>query len=246
MRIIVTNDRPRLDTTTPSTTPGDPTLDVLLDKIPAGGRLSITQVSIPVGSGLREHDHGDAEVVLIPIFGEVTVRSSSQRETLVPGRIALLPRGERVALANETREPATLIMVLTDIGAAAGAPAPIAADSSSTPVAPTSVATDETHWVRAGLADDVEDDSAVHVDLQGHALCIARSRGLLYALRDECSHGQVQLSEGEVDDGYVECWMHGSRFDLATGIPDCLPATQPVTVYPVRVIDGGIDIALPC
>ena len=35
-----------------------------------------------------------------------------------------------------------------------------------------------------------------------------------------------QLSEGEVDDCTVECWLHGSRFDLRTGKPTGLPATE--------------------
>ncbi len=33
----------------------------------------------------------------------------------------------------------------------------------------------------------------------------------------------------------IECWLHGSRFDLRTGKPTGLPATEPVPVYPVTV-----------
>ncbi|MEO8851825.1 MAG: non-heme iron oxygenase ferredoxin subunit [Allobranchiibius sp.] len=106
-------------------------------------------------------------------------------------------------------------------------------------------AAEEAQWVPAGRADRVEEDSAIHADLEGYAVCIARSQGSFFALRDECSHGQVQLSEGDVDDGYVECWMHGSRFDLRTGIPVCLPATAPVAVYSVRLTGGIIEVALP-
>lgn len=98
--------------------------------------------------------------------------------------------------------------------------------------------------MRACPADRVEDDNAIHTDLEGHALCIARSHRHVYAIRDERSQGQVQLSEGEIDDGYVECWMHGSHFNLRTGIPACLPATQPVAVYPVRLTDADIHDAL--
>lgn len=233
MRVIAANH----ESSHPSSAPGDPTVQVLLDHLPTGQQLSITQVSIPADSRLREHDHGDAEVVLIPVFGELIARSGSQRERLVPGRVALIPRGERVEYANETPAPATMIMVATDIEPARDERA-VASPSNATD-------TDQAHWVPAGLADQVADGTAVHVDLQGHALCIARSQGHLHALRDECSHGQVQLSEGEVDDGFVECWMHGSRFDLRTGIPACLPATQPVAVYPVRITDGTIEVALP-
>ena len=45
------------------------------------------------------------------------------------------------------------------------------------------------------------------------------------------------VSEGEIDDQTIECWLHGSRFDLVSGRPTGLPATKPVPVYPVK-IDG--------
>ncbi|MFZ2625942.1 MAG: non-heme iron oxygenase ferredoxin subunit [Propionibacterium sp.] len=63
------------------------------------------------------------------------------------------------------------------------------------------------------------------------------SDGEVHALLDECSHGAVQLSEGDFDpaDGTLECYLHGSRFDVCTGAPLNPPATQPVPVYPVRV-----------
>ena len=65
-----------------------------------------------------------------------------------------------------------------------------------------------------------------------------------YAVRDECSHAAVALSEGEVDGCTLECWLHGSRFDLRTGEPTGLPATEPVPVYPVEVRDGEVYVSL--
>jgi 3-phenylpropionate/trans-cinnamate dioxygenase ferredoxin subunit len=60
-----------------------------------------------------------------------------------------------------------------------------------------------------------------------------------YALADRCSHADVRLSEGEVDpdECSVECWKHGSTFNLLDGEPQSLPATRPVAVYEVR-LDG--------
>ena len=57
------------------------------------------------------------------------------------------------------------------------------------------------------------------------------------AIDDTCSHANVSLSEGDVEDGEIECWLHGSRFDLRSGQPTGLPATAPISVYPVK-IDG--------
>jgi 3-phenylpropionate/trans-cinnamate dioxygenase ferredoxin subunit len=68
--------------------------------------------------------------------------------------------------------------------------------------------------------------------------------GSFYAAYDECSHAQVALSEGELDGCTLECWLHGSRFDLRTGAPTGLPATEPVAVYPVEIRDGDVFVSL--
>ncbi len=100
-------------------------------------------------------------------------------------------------------------------------------------------------WVPAGPLAQLGEETAVHLDLAGYPVCLARSQGRVHALLDICSHGQVALSDGDVEDSQVECWLHGSRFELAGGVPTGPPATRPVPVYPVRVIDGGIEVAMP-
>jgi 3-phenylpropionate/trans-cinnamate dioxygenase ferredoxin subunit len=88
---------------------------------------------------------------------------------------------------------------------------------------------------RVCALDDIPEEGALRVELGGKPLCIARSQGEVFALSDICSHADVSLSEGDVEDGTVECWLHGSRFDLRTGAPTGLPATKPVATYPVTV-----------
>jgi 3-phenylpropionate/trans-cinnamate dioxygenase ferredoxin subunit len=100
-------------------------------------------------------------------------------------------------------------------------------------------------WVPTVPLADVPDEGATHVDVAGVPVCLARSRGVVYAILDECSHGRVRLSEGEVADGAVECWLHGSTFDLGTGAPKCPPATAAVPVYPVRVVADVVEVAVP-
>ena len=92
-------------------------------------------------------------------------------------------------------------------------------------------------YQRVCAVDDVADGSAVRVMIDGVPVAVVRSDGEVYAIHDVCSHANVALSEGEIDDQTIECWLHGSRFDLVTGRPTGLPATQPVPVYPVK-IDG--------
>ena len=95
-------------------------------------------------------------------------------------------------------------------------------------------------WFRACSTGDVPDEGAIRVMYDGLPVCVARSQGRFYALHDVCSHAEVPLSEGEVENGTIECWLHGSRFDLGTGCPLGLPATQPVPVYSVK--EDGDDV----
>ncbi|NTW40917.1 MAG: non-heme iron oxygenase ferredoxin subunit [Cellulomonadaceae bacterium] len=94
----------------------------------------------------------------------------------------------------------------------------------------------------ACLTSDLAPCSALRVELEGSSgtveVAVVRdANGDLHAISDICSHGQVSLSDGEVEGTTVECWLHGSTFDLRTGAPLALPATRPVPVYPVTV-DG--------
>jgi 3-phenylpropionate/trans-cinnamate dioxygenase ferredoxin subunit len=89
--------------------------------------------------------------------------------------------------------------------------------------------------VRACALSDVPEEGAIRVEVDGKPVCIARSQGDVFAISDVCSHADVALSEGDVEDGRIECWLHGSQFDLRTGQPTGLPATRPVPTYPVTV-----------
>jgi 3-phenylpropionate/trans-cinnamate dioxygenase ferredoxin subunit len=99
-------------------------------------------------------------------------------------------------------------------------------------------------WHRVCSADDVAEGGTLHVELAGLPICIARSEGTVYAIYDVCSHADVPLSEGDVEDTTIECWLHGSRFDLTTGRPTGLPATKPVPIYPVKHDGDDILVAI--
>ncbi|MBK6874389.1 MAG: non-heme iron oxygenase ferredoxin subunit [Kineosporiaceae bacterium] len=96
--------------------------------------------------------------------------------------------------------------------------------------------------------DDVPNPGAVRVMLDGVAVAVVRdAHGEVHAIADTCSHADVSLAEGEVEDCSIECWLHGSRFDLRTGKPLALPAIRPVAVYPVSLEAGQVlvDVSAP-
>ena len=99
-------------------------------------------------------------------------------------------------------------------------------------------------FVRACALADVPEDGALGVDVEGTPVAVVRAEGEVHALHDVCSHAEVPLSEGEVYDHTIECWLHGSCFDVRTGAPTGPPATVPVPVYPVKIEDGDVYVAL--
>ena len=108
---------------------------------------------------------------------------------------------------------------------------------------------------RVCALSEVPEGGALRVELADIDVAVVRYEGEVYAIQDLCSHAEVPLSEGEVEtlDGAptIECFLHGSCFDLRTGEPTNLPATEPVDVYPVRVqgedvlVDTESDGRLP-
>jgi 3-phenylpropionate/trans-cinnamate dioxygenase ferredoxin subunit len=102
-------------------------------------------------------------------------------------------------------------------------------------------------FVRACATTEVADGAALAVSVDGVEVAVVREGDDFYAIYDECSHAAVPLSEGDVEDAQIECWLHGSMFDLRTGKPTNLPATEPVAIYPVKVEgeDVYVDVQSP-
>jgi 3-phenylpropionate/trans-cinnamate dioxygenase ferredoxin subunit len=95
--------------------------------------------------------------------------------------------------------------------------------------------------IRICGVDDIKPGRALRVKIGDHAIAIVKSpNGEFHAMDDKCSHGEISLSEGFVDNETIECWAHGAKFSLATGAAMSLPAFEPVSVYEVFIEDGNI------
>ena len=99
---------------------------------------------------------------------------------------------------------------------------------------------------RVCAVDDLQQDTALRVLVGGVPVAIVKdANGDVFALGDTCTHGDISLAEGFVEDAgkdgpSLECWAHGSKFSLRTGRPLSLPAYQPVPVF--RVTVEGADV----
>ncbi len=94
--------------------------------------------------------------------------------------------------------------------------------------------------VRIAAVSDLPDGRGVRVDVGDDRIAVFRIGEDVYAIGDRCSHAEASLADGEIWDEQVECPRHGSTFDLRTGHPDTLPATKPVPVYAVEIVEGEV------
>jgi 3-phenylpropionate/trans-cinnamate dioxygenase ferredoxin component len=99
-------------------------------------------------------------------------------------------------------------------------------------------------YVKVGTRAQLPSPGGVlRVELEGEPVAIICTDDVnFWAISDVCSHAEVALSDGEIDGSTVECWLHGSRFDVRTGKPLGPPATRAVPVYDVRF--DGDDVYL--
>jgi 3-phenylpropionate/trans-cinnamate dioxygenase ferredoxin component len=99
-------------------------------------------------------------------------------------------------------------------------------------------------FIRAVGAAAVAEGGAAAVELAGQSLLICRSEGDYFAIENKCSHADSPLECGRIRRGWIACPAHGARFDLETGAPMGSPAIMPIRTFPLRVVEGFIEVAV--
>ncbi|MDQ1744677.1 MAG: 3-phenylpropionate/trans-cinnamate dioxygenase ferredoxin component [Pseudonocardiales bacterium] len=98
--------------------------------------------------------------------------------------------------------------------------------------------------IRVCALADLPPGEALRLDLEPPVAVFHTEDGEVFAIDDTCTHQKASLAEGFLEGCEVECFLHGSRFDLRTGEPDGPPATRPVRTHRVDVVDGDILLSL--
>ena len=94
------------------------------------------------------------------------------------------------------------------------------------------------------LLSQLQQGKPVKVEKDGKTICVARVGEQVFAIDDTCSHSDASLSEGDVTDFKIECWLHGAEFDLRTGEALTPPAVAPLHTYGVHVDGDSVTVEI--
>lgn len=94
-------------------------------------------------------------------------------------------------------------------------------------------------------ADQLPDGERLFIEVGGKSIVVFNLSGKLFAIGDACSHDNGPVGDGEIEENEIICPRHGGRFDIRSGKATSLPAVVDIPAYPVRVVDGVIEIGVP-
>jgi len=100
-------------------------------------------------------------------------------------------------------------------------------------------------FVQLAPAGELPPGERMFVEIDGKPIVIFNLAGNLYAIGDVCTHDDGPLGDGNLEGDDIVCPRHGARFDLRTGKVTSMPAVVDIPAYPVRVVDGKIEIGIP-
>jgi 3-phenylpropionate/trans-cinnamate dioxygenase ferredoxin component len=80
------------------------------------------------------------------------------------------------------------------------------------------------------------------IDLDGTDVAIFKIDDEFYAIEDVCSHDGTEIASGELDGDEIICPRHGARFCIKTGAVKSAPAYEDIHSYPVRIVEGVVQI----
>lgn len=92
--------------------------------------------------------------------------------------------------------------------------------------------------------DAVPEGEARGLEVDGEEIVLCNVEGEIYALQGRCTHQDLPLDGGAVEDGVLTCDWHGAEFDVCTGGVKTLPATRGLRTYETRVRDGRVYVVV--
>jgi 3-phenylpropionate/trans-cinnamate dioxygenase ferredoxin component len=104
---------------------------------------------------------------------------------------------------------------------------------------------DKFRYYRITSTQEFPEGERLFVEINNLSIVIFSLNGEYYATSDECSHDGGPIGDGQIEGYEIICPRHGARFDLRTGKVTHFPAVTDIASYPIRIVDGNIEVGLP-
>ena len=101
------------------------------------------------------------------------------------------------------------------------------------------------NWKDVIGCDEVDGDFPEEITVDGIYLAIFNCDGRYFAASGFCSHEDAKLCDGYLEGGIIECPLHHSRFEVASGKVLSEPATEDLVTYPVEIREGRVFVLFP-
>ena len=105
--------------------------------------------------------------------------------------------------------------------------------------------TENIEFVEIAPASELPGGERLFVEIGGTSIVIFNIAGQFFSIADVCSHDDGPVGEGNIEGYTITCPRHGAEFDIRSGKVLQLPAVVDIPAYPVRVVDGMIQVGLP-
>jgi 3-phenylpropionate/trans-cinnamate dioxygenase ferredoxin component len=105
-------------------------------------------------------------------------------------------------------------------------------------------AADGTAWHLVCAEGEIDLDDALRFERGGEVYAIFHTASGYHATQGLCTHEQANLADGFIDDDYVACPKHNSRFHIPTGKATRIPAKVDLKTYPVKIEAGKVYLGL--
>lgn len=212
---------------------GDPAIRMLFmsyDLLVVDRRINTEEALDTVRGHL--HSHG-VDIELLEVVGsEVFIKLHGLDETSMP--VEAVRRDIETALKEELigfqiltigeRRPAPKVSELVKLGGLRRANRPV--------------------YHAAFAADELEPGSTRPVEAGAEPILVANIDGDFYAVADRCGESPLPLSYSKLTDSILTCSWHGCRYDLRSGARADDSGGDRIRVYPVRVQDGMVEVAV--
>jgi 3-phenylpropionate/trans-cinnamate dioxygenase ferredoxin component len=103
----------------------------------------------------------------------------------------------------------------------------------------------QVEYLEIAPADQLPPGERIFIEVAGKSIVIFNLAGKFFAIGDVCSHDSGPVGDGDIEENEIICPRHGARFDIRTGKATSLPAVVDIPSYPVRVVEGMLEIGLP-